>query len=255
MDVLDFGDVKSEKATAMQRFNRFRSFAKLFRLVELCLALVFLFWLVNRLPFAVKISGEFLRRLAVVIASPLFVFLLSNAIIATLMIKSGRFGAENIGEDNAGSDLYDEVLKNREVREKPLPEEVEFEDKRMISEVNTNTSTNTDTTAPTSDNNVDDVKADPDPDPDIPRVYTRSKSEKLVIEKQPEVKLRRSETEKLKTVNRRGDTTEEASSEEEMSNEEFQKTIEAFIAKQLQFRRQESLGVVLHTGTSIAVSD
>ncbi|XVE82581.1 hypothetical protein DITRI_Ditri16bG0017100 [Diplodiscus trichospermus] len=238
MDSFDFDNVKAEKVKAMRRYNRLRSFAKVFRFLELLLAVLFLAWTLERVPCAVKISGELVLKLGGVIASPLFVFLVCNVIIITLIAKSGIFSAVN----NADSKLYEEIMKNAENRSKSeSQEEIVYQDKEIISEVNTY--------SPTSEETERQSESDTDAEMDNPRVYRRSKSEKLAIKKSTDEEklkkeLRRSETEKcLKIEN----NDEELFPEDKLSNEEFQRTIEDFIAKQLRFRREESLSIVLQS--------
>ncbi|KAK6258314.1 hypothetical protein SCA6_012788 [Theobroma cacao] len=235
MDSFDFDNVKAEKVKAMRRYNRLRSLTKAFRFVELLVALLFLAWTFERVPFAVKISGEFVLRLGGVVASPLFVFLVCNAIIVTLVAKSGVFSAVH----NADSKLYEEIVKNAENRSKmESREEIVYEDKEIISGVSTCTHT-FEQMEPESE-----PESDSDAEVDTPRVYRRSKSEKVAI-KQSEEKvkkeLRRSETEKCRKFE---NIDEKLFPEDELSNEEFQRTIEDFIAKQLRFRREESLSIV-----------
>ncbi|KAK8320974.1 hypothetical protein V6Z11_A12G072300 [Gossypium hirsutum] len=237
MDSFGFDNVKAEKAKAMRRYNRLRSLAKAFRFLELLSALLFLAWTFERLPFAVKISGEFLLKLGGVVTSPLFVFLVSNVIIVTLIAKSGIFSTVN----NVDSKIYDEIINNAENRSKfEFQKEVLYQDKEIISEASTDT-LNSEETEP---------EPEPEPEPDsefemdYPRVYRRSKSEKLAIRKSGEEvtkELRRSETEKCRKVE---NMDGELVPEDELSNEEFQRTIEDFIAKQLRFRREESLSIV-----------
>ncbi|XVF59668.1 hypothetical protein PTKIN_Ptkin07bG0294200 [Pterospermum kingtungense] len=238
MDSFEFDNVKAEKAKAMRRYNRLRSLAKVFRFLELLLALLFLAWTFERLPFAVKISGEFFLKVCGIIASPLFVFIVSNIIIVTLIAKSGIFSAVN----NADSKLYEQILKTTENRSKSeSQEEIVFQDKEVITEVNTCTRS-CEEVEPQSES-----ESDSDSEVDNPRVYRRSKSEKLMKQSEEEKvkkELRRSETEKCHKIEKIG---EELFPEDELSNEEFQRTIEDFIAKQLRFRREESLSIVLQS--------
>ncbi|GKV50965.1 hypothetical protein SLEP1_g57642, partial [Rubroshorea leprosula] len=60
------------------------------------------------------ICSEFFAKLNGAIASQLFVFLLCNVIIATLLAKSGRLSIENLKDNNAEDELYEEVVKNIE---------------------------------------------------------------------------------------------------------------------------------------------
>ncbi|KDP44584.1 hypothetical protein JCGZ_22166 [Jatropha curcas] len=272
MDFFNFDNVKAEKAGAMLWYNHLRCLTKLFRLLEFCLALVFVSWLSNRLPFAFKISGEFFRKIAGVIASPIFVFMLCNSIIAALIFKSRRFSGENPAADNAETELYEELLKKNENRcseplsENPSPspylpfhatEQIEFQDKEVIiSEVNAFSQTGE------GDNDTVEFHlssfsgSDLESDSDTPRVYRRSKSEKLdrkLSEKDSMNKLQRSETEKY--INAVKSSTTDAGEgltlENELSDEEFQRAVDEFIAKHLRFRRQESLSTVLQNQNSV----
>ncbi|KAE8685401.1 putative Phosphatidic acid phosphatase family protein [Hibiscus syriacus] len=234
MDSFVLDNVKAEKAKAMRRYNRLRSLANAFRFLELLLALLFLAWTFGRVPFLVKISGEFILKLGGVVARPLFVFLVCNVIIVTLIAKSGILSAVI----NADSKIYDEITKIAENRSKSeSQEEIVYQDKEIISEPNTATLT--------CEEMEPESESDSDTETDNPRVYRRSKSEKLPIrktEEQVKKELRRSETEQCHKIE---NTDEELFPEDELNNEEFQRTIEDFIAKQLRFRREESLSIVL----------
>ncbi|KAF3441001.1 hypothetical protein FNV43_RR19287 [Rhamnella rubrinervis] len=236
MDTSDFYDVKAEKASAMQRYHRLRSLTKLFRLAELCVALLFLSWTFTRLPFAVKISGEYFRKLFSVIVSPLFVFMFCNAIIVSLIAKSGRFSGQNrSAANNVETELYEEIIKNSSERTRSesesdrqstaIEEEIVYDDKQIISEVSSTA----------TEEEVDTDDTDSDPISDHPKAYRRTQSEKFNREcyEKPHGELRRAQTEELK------------SGDDELSDEEFNRTVEDFIAKQLRFRREESLSIVL----------
>ncbi|XP_058092025.1 uncharacterized protein LOC131237940 [Magnolia sinica] len=235
MDPFEIDTVKEEKAIAMKRYRQIRKIAILFRFLEACLALFFLSWFSTRLPVAVKISGDYFRHISVVVVSPFFVFLVGNAIILTLVVKSGQFSGHASTGNSSGGDLYDEFLKNSENRHKmstdsppsSSPEEVVYEDKSVCVV-----------------HSYADMDKDTDTDPKRP--YQRSFSEKLrTVEKMPE--LRRSETEIVWRVDESSESAADLlCSESDMSNdEEFRRKIEAFIAKQQRFQREESMAIVL----------
>ncbi|KAG2311696.1 hypothetical protein Bca4012_026149 [Brassica carinata] len=249
----DFDNVKAEKAKAL---HRFKTIGFLFRITEICVALLLLCWIFTSLPFAVQISGAFLRRLTSVVSTPLFMFVLGNSIfVALLTTKSAVFSAASTVDGGTETDIYDAFIRtggNRVVSSDvgDLTEEnVGYDDKQII---NTETDPNPaaareDHAAVEPEKNSVSVTDSPKDDHPLTRVYRRSKSE--VSAKQCPVTvskplLRRSETEKcLETV----ESGEEVPfPEDNLTNEEFQKTIEAFIAKQLIFRRRESLAVVIH---------
>ncbi|EYU31189.1 hypothetical protein MIMGU_mgv1a021308mg [Erythranthe guttata] len=206
---------------------------KLLRVVEICLVLVSVTWAASRLPFAVRISGEYFRWLVNVVVSHLFVFLLGNAIILILFFKSRHLFLQQDSNiitqsqiavfchefiDNSDAGAGDDAGMSR-------PEEiVVYQDKQTILEV--------------------------------VRVHRRSQSsENLRVSDAGgcEKQLRRSETEKQRKVV----VEETAAAEEnvevvdELSNEEFQRAIDAFIAKQIKFRQQEKLAIVPHHGACL----
>ena len=79
------------------------------------------------------------------------------------------------------------------------------------------------------------------------KIYRRSQSEKLNRDRPEKSRgvLLRSETEKCQQIMISGENRGKTwYPEDDLSNEEFQRTIEAFIAKQQRFRRQESLAIV-----------
>ncbi|KAJ4878720.1 Uncharacterized protein Rs2_43738 [Raphanus sativus] len=245
MDSINFDNVKAEKAKALRRYNRFRRIGRLFRAAEVCVAILFILWTFTRLPFAVQISRAFLSRIAGVISTPLFVFILGNCIVVALLTKSSVEENRGSSSSNAETEIYEAL-----VRSKPS-DEIVYDDKEVIV-ITENSSNN----IPQASLETSDYVTDE------PKEYGRSKSDvcikqtssaaddHMVVIPKPS-SLRRSETEKcIKTrhdiINNNNKSWEDIYAEDNLSNEEFQKTIEAFIAKQLMFRRQESLAVVLH---------
>lgn len=211
MDVFhEMDSVKVEKAKAMRRYRRFRQIAGVFRCVEFFVGFLLLAWLSLRLPLVLKLSGEFLRQLAAVVASPIFVFLVGNAIVITLYANSRHFSG------GAGDQLYDEFVKSSECRgaaRAEAPPEV-VEDKAVCEEGEAS---------------------------NVRKEFRRSKSEVATAPAAERMqRLRRSET------NAAGRGRRPSYSEAEMSVEEFNRTIEQFIAKQLKFQREESMAVVPH---------
>lgn len=215
----EIGTVKSEKAMAMRRYNQIRKVTTFFRLAEVCLVLFFLTWFSSRLPKAARNSGDFFRQLCIFLISPRFVFFFGNAIVITLVAKSGQFSGRSPVGSSSGTDIYDEFLKNSESSHHQkirAEEEVIYETKNVIFE-NPNPKTGSDTK----------------------KEYRRSASEGPAPAKKRE--LRRSETDICRRAEESGVRASEAV---EMSNEEFRRTIEEFIAKQQKFRREESMAIV-----------
>ncbi|CAA7019378.1 unnamed protein product [Microthlaspi erraticum] len=257
MDSIDFDNVKAEKAKALRRYHSFQSIGFLFRVAEICVALLFACWIFTCLPFAVRISGEFLRRLACVVSTPLFMFVLGNSIVVALLTtKSTVFSAGRTIDDGGDTDIYEAFIRSGENRanssDGDLTEEiVVFDDKQMIA-TETDSNSNSNSAVAREDHVITETEKDSnsvtESAEDHPlKVYRRSKSE-IPAKQSPEMvlkpSLRRSETGKCRKI---VESCEEAPfPEDTMTNEEFQKTIEAFIAKQLIFRRRESLAVVVH---------
>ncbi|KAG7560398.1 hypothetical protein ISN45_Aa05g019310 [Arabidopsis thaliana x Arabidopsis arenosa] len=265
MDSIDFDEnVKTEKSKAV--LHRFRSIGFFFRATEICVALLFVCWIFTCLPFAVKISGEFLRRLACFISTPLFMFFLGNSIVVALLTTKSTVAGRSISE----TDIYEAFIRSGDNRvnssDGDLTEEeiIVFDDKQMITTAETDSNSN-----PTvarvdhesekdSNSNPTVARVDHESDKDSNSVtdhptkaYRRSKSEisaKQSIETVTKHSLRRSVTEKCRKIieSCNESPVDEIIPEDHMTNEEFQKTIEAFIAKQLIFRRRESLAVVIH---------
>ncbi|KAI8032272.1 hypothetical protein LOK49_LG01G02974 [Camellia lanceoleosa] len=241
MDAFHFDNVKAEKAKAMLRYNRLRTIAKLFRLLEIFLALLLLSWISARFPFAIKISGEYFRRLIAIVVSPLFIFIISNVIVITLLAKSGQLSGKTLAINSAETDLYDELIKNigNEINYgpencPPVPEskEIVYEEKQIVSELIAVTPKSNELIAETVS---------------CAKVLRRSQSEMLKRENSKKNcgKLRRSETEKCRRVEDSGEVPPETVNlSEELSNEEFNRTVEEFIAKQVKFHQEEKLAIV-----------
>ncbi|KAJ0985897.1 hypothetical protein J5N97_004253 [Dioscorea zingiberensis] len=213
--------VKAEKASAMRRYRRIRTVGRLFRCLEACAAIMIISWSSAKLPAAARLSGDLLRSAAAVLLSPRFVFLLGNAIVLVLFAKSGNLSPSPTPTTSSSpvsasptpsGDLYDEFLESRgrvsHSLAPPQPSEgdVVYEDKAVCVETK--------------------------------RECRRTRSEKM--EKQRNApELRRSETDLALKVTEIGKNVTAAE-----DDDEFRRTIEAFIEKQLKFHRQESMTIV-----------
>ncbi|XP_010926172.1 uncharacterized protein [Elaeis guineensis] len=223
--------VKAEKETAMRRYRRLQKIAKLFRLLEVIAALLLLSWSSVRLPAAARLSGDFLRRLAAVLLSPRFVFLLGNTIILVLFAKSRHLSSST---DGVGGDIHDQFLETRGRIDFPPPppptlaaqEEVVFEDKTVCMEI---------------------------------RACRRSRSEKIDRRrKSPELRRAGSDVgpKGAKPPPPPPEAPAAAENERKMSSdddEEFRHMIEAFIAKQTRFHREESMAIVSAEGPQLLI--
>ncbi|KAK1433301.1 hypothetical protein QVD17_10211 [Tagetes erecta] len=261
MNIFDIHNIKTEKQNAMLQYRRFKNLTKLFRFIELFSALILLSWISTRLPFIINITCDYFRQLISVIVSPLFIFLIGNLIVLTLLLKSGQITSNFSVLDVAGSDLYDEIVNTvtedtvTDTDPVPVPVhvppvEIVYQDKQMISEVNSKPMVNY--CCKENDEGMKKRLCDSVSDLDL-KVYQRSRSENLMkikgdleSDKVVDRKLKRSETE----IGRRRDEAtaeEEKSVVDELSNEEFQRRIEVFIAKQVRFHQEEKLSIVPHT--------
>ncbi|CAN0919248.1 hypothetical protein LINGRAHAP2_LOCUS31340 [Linum grandiflorum] len=271
MDLSEFEiDLKSKKSTAaVFRYYHYgphlRGFRTAFRAVEFLAALLLFLWMFTHLPLALQISGQFFRRLATVIESPPFVFLVCNAIIVTLIVKSSRFAPENLSAKNVVDEgLYGEILKNADtsccqktISETPLDTNpppppppkaaADFVDKEIIvspiKSIAPPVAAFKTEDAADSKSDVVFYSSESESDAVNGKIFRRTRSENLQRRRGEEKKkLQRSETEKSrKTVK----SIQEREEEEELSDEEFQRAVEEFIAKNLRLRRQETLGVVV----------
>ncbi|KAK7406741.1 hypothetical protein VNO78_08371 [Psophocarpus tetragonolobus] len=185
MEALDLSKLKAEKR------NIFSSITKTLRILELFFSLFFLLWFLTRLPFALRVSAQYLH-------SPLVVFAVSNAIIAALLAQSRRFDQSNSASLAAEAEHMHHQISD--------------------------TCTANDSCAAT--------------DPDLGNVNCRSLSERKDEGQNKTVRreLGRSETEKAR---------EKSYPQDKLSNEEFRRTIEAFIAKQMRLLQEESLTISL----------
>ncbi|CAI9110821.1 OLC1v1010910C1 [Oldenlandia corymbosa var. corymbosa] len=238
--------------------HHFKSITKLFRIVEIFLGLAFLSWTSSYLPFAVKISGEYLRQLFTIIIGPLFNFLLGNLIVVTLLLKAGhvlsggRSSSTHISSDaETETDLYEEFIKTSDSSTEftslvpaLVPDAIEYEDKQTIFEQSSSSVNNIESS--------DDALV-PEKMPSEMKMYSRALSENLEAKMQSleaeEIlksgKLRRWETMKCRKVANPGEIPADTVYVfDELSNEEFQQTIEAFIARQINFHREEKLAIV-----------
>nr|GEY16414.1 zinc finger protein [Tanacetum cinerariifolium] len=233
MDIFDIHNVKVEKANAMLRYRRFRKIANLFRLIELFLAVFLSAWIFTRLPSLIGMLSIYLRHALTVIVSPLFIFLISNVIVITLVVISGQLNGNGNGNSNAVSnavtDLYDEIVNDDaigDVVNVPVtePEEkIVYQDKQVVSEAKRLSNDR--------------------------KVYKRSQSENLMKNERclDEVKLKRSETE---LGRRKSEIPVTENVVDELSDKEFQKRIEGFIAKQVKFHQEEKLAIVVNNNNN-----
>ncbi|KAA8536087.1 hypothetical protein F0562_028565 [Nyssa sinensis] len=165
-------------------------------------------------PVAFKLSGEYFRGLSVALISPRFVFVVGNVIVIILFMKYGRFSSQDDSGNKSILDFCDEHVVSSEKNRNIHGEKSSEEDTIMANMYSSR------------DN----------------KIY-RSHSVKLKREicEKPRSELKRSVTEKcLKSVDYSEKLAAARSySEDDMSGEEFRRTVEDFIARQQKFLREE----------------
>ncbi|CAA0823517.1 Unknown protein [Striga hermonthica] len=201
--------------------NAFPKIKKLLRGVEILVILVYLTSAIVRLPSAVKFAGDYFRRLALFVVSPLFIFLIGNIIVLILFFNSRNQLPQHDGDDEmidrlitADFNFCPELTKNvRGERSTPLArtgqrcEKNVFRNKEAVSEVKTESASEV---------------CRPEGDKGCNNCGGRRRRRVLAA------------------------AAGGGRQVEGLSNEEFKRAIEGFIARQINFHRQEQLAIVVH---------
>lgn len=253
MDSIGFDSVGVEKANAMRRHRTLRKFANFLRVLEVSVALfIMLVWSSKKVSDAGKIFIRYLRELCVVLTTPPFMFLIGNAIIITLFVKSGHFSGEHPDRDNAEPDLHDEYIQQSNRGQKvvsqtdSLAAKVTHDDESVKnSESQQKDLSETDSTVPVTsvDKQIVFWENAAPPPAGKTKLYRRTKSATIQHEtaEKPSRELRRSETEKFQ---KRDGSWRRLSTVDELSSEEFRQKVEEFIAKQQRLLREEYVAIV-----------
>ncbi|KAJ4714334.1 tRNA-methyltransferase non-catalytic subunit trm6MTase subunit [Melia azedarach] len=240
-----YGETEEEKALLRRNF---KMVADAIHHVELSLALFVVSWFLLRLPITARILGELLRRLLGLMRSPFFVFVLLSVGYLAFMLKSYRASARNLPEDNAGNYIHENIIDISQFQgiveleevgvaheveyakskpfSKELVEEAVYEDKEIVCVVNS-------TSTPKCE------VSDEDADAEVgrPRVSRRSQSE--FLESEVNLQQQSEEAEPFQSVDPQEVLSENLCPPDELNDEEFKETIDAFIKKQRQFRSHE----------------
>lgn len=231
-----FDNVKFEKAKAMARFNRFRKITKIWQIFEVFLVFALVSWSSTRVSSVLKFSDHFVLEVSYLLNHHV-VFLIGNVIIILLFVLCRQSDAGNV---TGTVDFYDDHMKHSETGKRNssvserestatlvMTEEatVEFgggdEEKKII-------------VSPDSMENDNVTMAIQNASRQIKK-FQRTQSEKLKREIPVKLrrKLRRSETENfgaIVTSGQRQSTGITTFDEiDTLSNEDFQRTVEAFI--------------------------
>ncbi|GMH16193.1 hypothetical protein Nepgr_018034 [Nepenthes gracilis] len=211
----------------MSRPQRFRKIANVLKTVEAWFfVLMLLSWSVSRsknyFPAAVELSGVCFRRISVVLFTPHFAFIVGNVIILTLLIKSRQFSSHRntaVGYIVSDFDYLNETQQQIPARDEWLAEAV-FDDKRIVlTEMAVTNSA-------------------------IRRTCRRTPSDEFKTEKVEKAHLRRSETEPRGKIESADGEPYDADVDG-LSNDEFQRRVEAFIEKRQRFLKEESIPSLL----------
>ncbi|XP_050230958.1 uncharacterized protein LOC126679975 [Mercurialis annua] len=227
MDSFHISNIKLEKANAIKKHRQIQKIATFFRFIEICLVLALVSRFSVKLPVAVKNSGEYFKDLTVFLVSPRFIFILGNAIVVILFVKSGHFSGQDSNGENSRTDFYEEFVQNSEKSQVMHRYEDENRGKKQRTYVQQIVPEKTCASL--------EIKN-----------YQRSQSEKLEQASRNKScrELRRIASENCREI---VDSSEVWMKipypEDNMSNEEFRSAVEDFIARQKRIRRDEENSV------------
>ncbi|KAI3432059.1 uncharacterized protein J3R85_007732 [Psidium guajava] len=253
----EFDNVKAEKAKAMRRYQRIRNLRTLAHALELLVALFLLSWYYSSGLSAA--AGGFLRRVAGLLAKPLVVFLICNGIIVIIVFLARKNDDRRHRQEP--HHIYDEYLSARRasggggstgtvaapdethVDKQIVPYEAPPPHEKIITEVPLPAPAS-DPPPLTAEPAVEETAGEEDvvrpasaaASAAAEKRYRRTRSEVTVEE--PRAELCRSATDNGRPPKPlRGE--EGPSSVEDLSNEEFNLTVEKYIAKTKWLLREE----------------
>nr|XP_018629445.1 uncharacterized protein LOC104105539 isoform X1 [Nicotiana tomentosiformis]XP_018629446.1 uncharacterized protein LOC104105539 isoform X1 [Nicotiana tomentosiformis] len=267
MESLNFHNIKMEKANAILRYKKRQRMTTLFRFIEFSIFLVIISRFSTQLPLTFKLSTEYFKGLGVTLISPRFVFVLGNAIVIILFLKSGQSSAKDGSTNNVKIDLYDEYKQKCSMNK-----ETHFEQSKKQSILVQ------DTYCEQSKKQsilVKEACCEQSKKQSILVQDTcceQSKKQSILVERQVVKKIRRSHSENSISLSQdekkprreliRSATvgcrkvintdsvkptmtiTTTSYPEDEMSGDEFRKTVENFIARQQRLLREEEFSAV-----------
>ncbi|KAK1352244.1 Testis-and ovary-specific PAZ domain-containing protein 1 [Heracleum sosnowskyi] len=249
---MDCFDIKVEKANAILRYKRLQKVTTLFRFMEVCIFLFIVTRISTHLPLAFKVSGDCIRGLSVTIFSPGFLFILGNAIVVVLFLKSGQLSAQETKSFSPAIEFCNEYVEGCEnkIRTNQVDGVKKPRRKQVKKQVNG-----------AKEETVLDMCSFED------RTIHRSHSENF-MRYQPQDscrKLRRTVTENGRKSEKYSERSDDAVikktpehktllqnlsprcyAEDDMSGEEFRHAVEAFIARQQRSLREEFSSIVTY---------
>lgn len=229
----------------------------IFRLLEVCVVLILISRASFHVPVAIKNSGDYFRGFSIFMVSPRFVFVMGNIIIITLFAKSGQFSSHGTKSNNSESDFYHQFIQNITKHQK-IKEQNNFPQKQSIKTEHEGKQKYLENESiRNKDHKNDQRKIIKEEIKNYPEIIKKNEADQGKIKRLVDRKCldyRRCETEKSMEVKRekhgsvlrRSETEKIISSYEEdgMSNEEFRRTVEEFIARQQKMRREEEYSIV-----------
>ncbi|KAK4340355.1 hypothetical protein RND71_041817 [Anisodus tanguticus] len=241
MESLNFQNIKLEKANAMLRYKKRQRVTTLFRFIEFCIFFVVISRFSTQLPLTFKLSTDYFKGLSVTLISPRFVFVLGNAIVIILFLKSGQSSAKDDSTNNVKIDVYDEYKQKCSMNKEAFYEQSKKQGKQSIV--------------------VEEAYCEQSKkqsilvERQIEKKIHRSHSDNAIClshdEKKPRKKLTRSATVGCRKVISTDSVkpvmtmTTTSYPEDEMSSDEFRRTVENFIARQQRFLREEEFSAVV----------
>ncbi|KAL7585303.1 hypothetical protein Lser_V15G45732 [Lactuca serriola] len=223
-------DIKLEKTNAILKYKRLHTITTLFRFMEM---IVFLVMISSQLPFSfsVKVFEDYFRGITFSAFSPKLVFLIGNVIILILFLKS------RASENNDGDKIEDLCY--------------EYVNSCERNVVNSTTVTVLPPPPPPPSPTPTTTTAAAVIIPSNRRKISRCRSENPIRveckENQTHRELRRSATEMSRSKNfDRAAEREKSYLEDELSCEDFRRTVEAFIARQQKILRDEEFSPMVY---------
>ncbi|KAH7848770.1 hypothetical protein Vadar_007563 [Vaccinium darrowii] len=236
---MDYQTVQTEKAKAMMRYRQLRNVGKMWRVLEIIVALAFFSWSSTRLPFFLNLGAQSLIGIYEYLINPHINFVVGNAIIVIVVLLSRQKPAANT---TAAADVFDQYVPDSEPLSCELFQTLPPNLATVAGEVETDTDTGCiDKQIVVTENAVREVQCDAvstaidEGEKVMRRSFERTKSDntmKREFRPAPGRILRRSETVVLSREER---VITSFDMVDRLSNEEFRRTIEDVIAKHRRF--------------------
>ncbi|XP_006365122.1 uncharacterized protein [Solanum tuberosum] len=226
-------NIKVEKANAMLRYKKRQRVTTLFRFIEFCIFFAIISRFSTQLPLNFNLSKDCFKGLGVTLISPRFVFVLGNIIVIILFLISGQSSGST---NNVKIDMYDEFKQKCSMNKDTYCEQSKKQRKQSIA--------------------VEEAYCEQSKkqrkllERQLEKKIHRSHSDNSLSishdEKKPRKKLTRSATVRSrKVINTDSVKPTTSYPEDEMSNDEFRKTVENFIARQQRFLRDQEFSAVV----------